>query len=47
MCNLNSYNTFWWRERYRAFRAHLEAHYRRVHETEAYLIFDLKEVSSE
>jgi 4-amino-4-deoxy-L-arabinose transferase-like glycosyltransferase len=40
-------NTFWWRERHRAFRAHLEAHYRRVHETEAYLIFDLREVSSE
>jgi hypothetical protein len=40
-------NTFWWLERYRAFRAHLEAHYRRVHETEAYLIFDLREVSSE
>jgi 4-amino-4-deoxy-L-arabinose transferase-like glycosyltransferase len=40
-------NTFWWRERYRAFRAHLEAHYRRVHETEAYLIFDLRGVSGE
>jgi 4-amino-4-deoxy-L-arabinose transferase-like glycosyltransferase len=40
-------NTFWWRERYRAFRAHLEARYRRVHETEAYLIFNLREVRSE
>jgi hypothetical protein len=40
-------NTFWWLERYPAFREHLEARYRRVHETEAYLIFDLREVSSE
>jgi 4-amino-4-deoxy-L-arabinose transferase-like glycosyltransferase len=36
-------NTFWWLERYPAFRAHLEARYRRVRETEAYLIFDLRE----
>jgi hypothetical protein len=40
-------NTCWWLERYPAFRAHLEARYRRVHETEAYLIFNLREVSSE
>ena len=40
-------NTFWWLERYPAFRAYLEARYRRVHETEAYLIFNLREVSSE
>jgi hypothetical protein len=40
-------NTFWWLERYAAFRAHLEAHYRRVRETEAYLIFDLRKVRGE
>jgi 4-amino-4-deoxy-L-arabinose transferase-like glycosyltransferase len=34
-------NTFWWLEHYLAFRAYLEAPYRRVHETEAYLIFNL------
>jgi 4-amino-4-deoxy-L-arabinose transferase-like glycosyltransferase len=40
-------NTFWWLERYPAFRAYLEAHYRRVRETEAYWIFDLRGVRSE
>jgi 4-amino-4-deoxy-L-arabinose transferase-like glycosyltransferase len=35
-------NTFWWLEHYPAFRAHLEAHYRRIRETEAYWIFDLR-----
>jgi hypothetical protein len=33
--------TFWWFETYPAFQAHLAAHYRRVRETEAYLIIDL------
>ena len=40
-------NTFWWLEHYPAFRAYLEAHYRRVRETAAYLIFDLREVRGE
>jgi 4-amino-4-deoxy-L-arabinose transferase-like glycosyltransferase len=40
-------NTFWWLERYPAFREHLEASYRRVRETEAYLIFDLRGALSE
>jgi 4-amino-4-deoxy-L-arabinose transferase-like glycosyltransferase len=40
-------NTFWWLERYPAFGEHLEAHYRRVRETEAYLIFDLRGVRGE
>jgi 4-amino-4-deoxy-L-arabinose transferase-like glycosyltransferase len=40
-------NTFWWLERYPSFGAHLEARYRRVRETEAYLIFDLREGRSE
>jgi 4-amino-4-deoxy-L-arabinose transferase-like glycosyltransferase len=34
--------TFRWLERYPAFRAHLEARYRRLRETEAYWIFDLR-----
>jgi hypothetical protein len=40
-------NTFWWLERFPAFREHLEARYRRVRETEAYLIFDLRGGRSE
>jgi 4-amino-4-deoxy-L-arabinose transferase-like glycosyltransferase len=40
-------NTFWWLERYPAFREHLEARYRRVRETEAYRIFELREGRSE
>jgi 4-amino-4-deoxy-L-arabinose transferase-like glycosyltransferase len=40
-------HTFRWLERYPAFRAHLEARYRRVRETEAYWIFDLGEGPSE
>jgi 4-amino-4-deoxy-L-arabinose transferase-like glycosyltransferase len=40
-------NTFWWLERYPAFREHLEARYRRVRETEAYLIFDIRWVRSD
>jgi 4-amino-4-deoxy-L-arabinose transferase-like glycosyltransferase len=40
-------NTFWWLERYPAFREYLEARYRRVRETEAYWIFDLRWVRSE
>jgi 4-amino-4-deoxy-L-arabinose transferase-like glycosyltransferase len=40
-------NIFWWLERYPAFREHLEARYRRVRETEAYLIFDIRDVSHE
>ena len=46
-CLVFTANTFWWLERYAAFRAHLEVHYRRVRETEAYLIFDLREVRGE
>jgi hypothetical protein len=40
-------NTFWWLKRYPVFRAYLEARYRRVRDTEAYLIFDIREVRSE
>ncbi|HSF34193.1 MAG TPA: hypothetical protein VLK82_27530 [Candidatus Tectomicrobia bacterium] len=36
--------TFWWLERYTVFREHLEAHYGRVRETEAYRIFELRGV---
>jgi hypothetical protein len=32
----------WWLERYPALREHLEVRYRRVSETEAYLIFDVR-----
>jgi hypothetical protein len=32
---------FWWFETYPEFHAYLQAHYRRVRETEAYIIFDL------
>jgi 4-amino-4-deoxy-L-arabinose transferase-like glycosyltransferase len=35
-------HTIVWLERYPAFRAHLEARYRRLRETEAYWIFDLR-----
>ncbi len=35
-------NTFWWLARYGAFREHLEAHYRRVSATDAYMIFDIR-----
>jgi hypothetical protein len=37
-------NTVWWLELYQAFREHVEAHYRRVSETKAYLVFDLRGV---
>jgi 4-amino-4-deoxy-L-arabinose transferase-like glycosyltransferase len=37
-------NTFWWLTRYRAFQEHLEARYRRVSATDAYLIFDIRAV---
>ena len=40
-------HTFWWLEHYPAFRTHLEGRYRRTYETEAYLIFNLREESSE
>ncbi|MGH8070858.1 MAG: ArnT family glycosyltransferase [Candidatus Entotheonellia bacterium] len=40
-------HTFWWLKGYPAFREHLEARYRRMRETEAYLIFDIREVRSE
>jgi hypothetical protein len=40
-------HTFWWFDTYQAFQAHLEAQYRRVRETEAYLIVDLRGATTE
>jgi len=39
--------TFWWFDTYPAFQAHLDAQYRRVRETEAYLIVDLTGAKAE
>jgi hypothetical protein len=38
---------FWWFEKYPEFRAHLEARYRRVRQTEAYVLFDLTGTTAE
>jgi hypothetical protein len=38
---------FWWFKTYPEFHAYLQAHYRRVRETEAYIIFDLTGVAVE
>ena len=40
-------DTFWWFDTYQAFQAHLDMHYRRVRETEAYLIVDLTRAAAE
>ena len=38
---------FWWFDTYPEFHTYLEARYRRVRETEAYIIFDLTEATAE
>ncbi len=40
-------NTFWGVESYPVFREHLAERYRRMSETDAYLIFDIRGASSE
>jgi hypothetical protein len=38
---------FWWFDKYPEFHAHFAARYRRVRETEAYIIFDLTGATAE